>query len=521
LTNNQYDIIVIGGGHNGLTASALLAKKGKKVLLLEKRSIMGGIAAGEEFHPGYKTAGLLHDTSGVRTSVIKTLQLDKYGLKTTDERPVVTLLSKNGSGVSLYQDKIKTFHEISCFSEKDAEAYVEYRDFIDKISGFINGLLNEAPPDLQNLGSKQLWALAKKGLALKQLGKRTMLEFLRVAPMCVADFLNDRFETDFLKAGIGAPAIYGSWTGPWSAGTTLNLLFYECTANQNVVGGPQALISALESAAKDLGVDVRTDVTVERILLDQQGRVEGVKITGNGSSEGEEFHAPVVAASCTPRETFLKLLPSNEIEYRLEHGITYFRSRGTTAKVNLALGKPLEFKYNAENSIEFIRTGNSFDEMEKAFDSVKYRKFSDEPILDIHIPTNSNPDFAPSGHAVASILVHFAPYEFDQGWSDEQKKILEEKVIKCLEQYTNNLSGSIIASEILSPVDLEDRYGLTEGHIYHGEHAIDQLITRPIPSCMRYKTPIPGLYLCGSGSHPGGGVTCAPGMLAAEAILKT
>ena len=555
---NKYDAIIIGGGHNGLTTAALLAKKGKKVILLEKRDILGGMAAGEEFHPGYRTTGLLHDTSGVRQSVIKALQLEKYGLKTSSARAAFVLLSKEGQGISISSNTKETAESIERFSKKDAAAYIEYRDFIDRISGFFGNLL-QMPPNIEDLGPKQLWVLAKKGLALRLLGKRTMLELLRVASMCVADFLNERFETDFLKAGIAAPAIYGSFTGPWSSGNTLNLLLWECTAKNNITGGPQALILALENAAKDAEVEMRTDACVQKILLNQEGRVEGVEISGSStyakasvdnssSKEKEVINAWVVAASCTPKETFLNLLASNEIEYRLENSIAHIRSRGTTAKVNLALNKMIRFKYGTAqykntgkeekqgikeiegieeikgkaeiNGFEFIRTCNTLDEMEKAFDCVKYRTFSDDLILDIHVPTVSNPQLAPEGHCVVSILAHFVPLNLEGGWTDEQRKKLGDKVVKCLEQYAPNVSEFIAGREILSPVDLEERYGLTEGHIYHGEHAADQLITRPVPSCARYATPIPGLYLCGSGSHPGGGITCAPGALAAEAILK-
>lgn len=533
---NKYDAIIIGGGHNGLTTATFLAKKGKKVILLEKRNILGGLAAGEEFYPGYRTTALLHDTSAVRESVIKALQLKKYGLKTTGERPAYTILSKEGKSICISSNTKETIKCIGQFSKKDAAAYFEYSVFIDKIKGFFDKLLNEIPSDIDKTDFKQLWSLAKKGLVLKRLGKKTMLELLHVAPMSVADFLNERFETDFLKAGIAAPAIYGSFTGPWSAGTTLNLLIWECTARQHITGGPQALIMALENAAKDAGVEIRTDTFVKKILLNQEGRVEGVKVSSSSSgsmSDYEVINAKVVAASCTPKETFLKLLASNEIVYKLENSITNIRSRGTTAKVNLALNKPLEFRILDSplisgvggcyglRIIEFARTGNSLDEMEKAFDSVKYRAFSDEPILDIHLPTVSDPRSAPEKHCVVSILVHFVPYNLHGGWTDEQKELLGNKVVKCLEQYTSNIPDSIVGREILSPVDLEERYGLTEGHIYHGEHAIDQLIIRPVPSCARYETPIPGLYLCGSGSHPGGGITCAPGALAARVILRT
>ncbi len=511
--SKTYDIVVIGGGHNGLTAAIALAKKNKKVLVLEKRSILGGIAAGEEFHPGYSTTGLLHDTTGVRPHVIKELNLEKFGLKSKKTRANVSILSKDGKCLQLSSDVNTACAAIAKFSQNDADAYKEYRAFIDQIRPFIKGLLDELPPDLANLGGKQLWELAKKGLSLKRLGKKTMMEFLKVAPMSVADFLNEKFETNFIKAGIAGPAIYGSYTGPWSSYTTLNLLTWECTASESVIGGPQALISALEKAAKDAGVEIRTKSEVDKITLDEGRKVTGVKLV-----TGEEILASIVTSSSTPHVTFYELLMPNHISYSLEHAIKHYRSRGTTAKVNLAVNKLVNF--NGVGGVEFARTGNSFDEMERAFDSVKYRKFSDEPVLDIHVPSVENASLAPAGHAVVSIVVHFAPHHFDEGWSEKTKEGLLKNVIKALAQYVPDIASMIVGSEVLSPVDLEERYSLTNGHIFHGEHAVDQLITRPIPSCARYTTPINGLYLCGSGSHPGGGITCMPGYLGAKMILE-
>ena len=511
--SKAYDIIVIGGGHNGLTAATTLARKNRKVLLLEKRPMLGGIAAGEEFFPGYSTTGLLHDTTGVRRDVMKSLNLEGFGLKVRKSGTSISILSKDGKSLQLSLNVEKTSAAIAQFSQRDAEQYKEYRAFIDSISGFIKGLLDEFPPDLENLGGKQLWGLAMKALSLKKLGKKTMMEFLKVAPMSVADFLNEKFETNFIKAGIAGPAIYGSYTGPWSSYTTLNLLIWECTASESVAGGPQALVSALEKAAKEAGVEIRTNAPVDKITLDETRKVTGVRL-----ASGEEIRASLVTSSCTPHVTFYELLRPNQISYALEHGIKHYRTRGTTAKVNLAINKSLNF--NGVGGVEFARTGNSFDEMERAFDSVKYRKFSDEPVLDIHVPSAENASLAPSGHAVVSILVHFAPHHFDEGWSDATKDRLLKNVIKTLTQYVPDVESSIVGSEVLSPLDLEGRYGLTQGHIFHGEHAVDQLVTRPIPSCARYATPIEGLYLCGSGSHPGGGITCMPGYLGAKMILK-
>ncbi len=506
--SKTYDIIVIGGGHNGLTNAVSLARKGKKVLLLEKRTMLGGTAAGEEFHPGYKTTGLLHDTSGVRTSVVQELGLR---LATKKSRPDVAILSKDGKSVVLGADVEASCASIGKVSAKDAEAYREYRAFIEKISGFVLGLLNDIPPDLTNLGGKQLWDLAKKGIALKRLGKKTMMEFLKVAPMSVADFLNERFETQFIKAGIAAPALYGSYTGPWSSYTTINLLLWECTSQESVTGGPQALIAALEQAAREAGVEIRTDAGVDKVTLDENRCVNGVKL-----KNGETITTRRVSSTCTPQVTFYDLLMPNQIEYSLEHAIKHYRSRGTTAKVNLAINKAVSFNGVAA---EFARTGNSFDEMERAFDPIKYRKFSDEPILDIHVPSIGAPGLAPGGHSVVSVLVHFAPHHFDEGWSETTKSRLLNTVIQTLKQYVPDIGAAIVNAEVLSPVDLEQRYSLTFGHIWHGEHAVDQLITRPVLHSARYATPVSGLYLCGSGSHPGGGITCMPGYLGAKMML--
>lgn len=512
---SKYDIIIIGGGHNGLTAATLLAKKGKKVLLVEKRKILGGIAAGEEFYPGYSTTGLLHDTSNIRLKLIKELQLEKYGLKIDNKPPTISLLSKDGKSINIQSDLDATVKSISKYSSKDAESYIKYQEFIKKISPIFSDLMDNPPPniDVENLTMASLVALAKKGMMLKGLGNKTMMELLKVAPMCLADFLNEKFETNFLKAGLAAPALYGSYAGPWSAYSTINLLLRECASKINIHGGPQALINALQKVAMNAGVEIRTHTEVKKILLDDQGAVNGVRFKND-----EDLNVKNIAASCTPKETFLNLFDSFDLEYQLDYWIGRIRSRGTTAKVNLAVSKKIELN---NQIVDFARTGNSFDEMEKAFDPIKYGKTTNQPFLDIHIPTNYNPSLAPPGHSVISVLVHQIPYHFESGWTIEAKKKLGEDVLKELEIYSSELSKAVVGIEILSPADFEKRYTLTEGHIYHGEHFVDQLITRPIPSCSKYATPVTGLYLCGSGSHPGGGITCAPGSLAVASILKS
>jgi phytoene dehydrogenase-like protein len=507
---SKYDTIIIGGGHNGLTAATILAKKGQKVSVLEKRSTLGGIAAGEEFQPGYTSSGLLHDTGAVRNQIIKELSLKKFGLEVTGKRASFAVLGKKEECVVITDDINETSKNIAKYSEKDGNAYFEYRKFIEKISPLIQGLMNQIPPDLVKMGTGDLWELAKKGLGLKRLGKSIMMELLKVAPMSVQDFLDERFETEFLKTGLAVPAIQGSFTSPRSAYTTLNLLIWECLSQEEIIGGPAALTSALEKAAQKSGVTIRLDCNVEQVLLDDDRNVRGIKL-----KNGEEIESFKVAASCSPNETFFNLLEPNQIEYSLENGIEHFRARGTTAKLNLALNKPFQLKGTNEE-VEYARTGNTWLEMEKAYDPIKYNEFSTEPILDIHVTKNSSAD-----DYVASILIHYVPFDLKGGWTTKAKKDLMKNIINTLSLYYEDPEKCIQGFELLTPVELQEIYTLPNGHIFHGEHAIDQTLTRPIPSCMRYSTPINGLYLCGSGSHPGGGITCMPGYLGAKMMLKS
>jgi phytoene dehydrogenase-like protein len=513
-TSSAYDVIVIGAGHNGLTAAALLAKQGRKVLILERRSIIGGLAAGEEFHPGYQSCGLLHDTGQVRARVVRALDLKSHGLEISARKPSVLALDLEGRGMLLGGKDRQTAKEIGTYSLKDAGQYLEYRKFIKRVAGALNRIFDEPPPAVESPDGRTFWGLFKTGFALRRLGKTTMLEFMRVSPMCVADWLNEWFENDCLKAALAGAGLSGNFAAPWSPGTAFNLLLWECSARHSIKGGPQSLIAALEKAAQSQGVEIRTGSEVSKVQV-SGGRVKGVVL-----KSGEHIQAPVIGASCDPRHAFLDLVPGNQVENWQERRIQHIRGTGTTAKVNLALNTKLEFNGRSGEKIAFARTGRHLDQIEKAFDTCKYGQFSAEPILDIHIPTVSNPDLAPPEHSVVSILVHFVPYGLQPQWDRSQIEKLGNAVVATLEQYAPRVTGAIVAREVLSPVNLEARYGLVQGHILHGEHALDQLILRPTPECARYHTPIKGLYLCGSGSHPGGGITCGPGALAASVMAN-
>ena len=507
------DVVVIGAGHNGLVAAVRLARAGRRVVVLERRDRPGGLCAAEEFHPGYTAPGLLHDTTTFRPKVARALGLK---LRWRREAPAVFAPSADGPGLMLSRDPQRAASEIGALSQKDAEAYVRWREFLDRVRGAVSGLLDRPPPAVALEGLSQLWQIARPAWALRRLGRREMTELLRILPMSVADWLRESFETELLSELLAGPAVLGTFMGPWSPGSAANLLFHECRSDRLVEGGPTAVVEALTAAAQTAGVETRTGAWVEKIRV-RDGRVAGVTLFG-----GEEVDAPVVAATCDPKTTFLRLVPAADLPVAVVQRFRAFRARGTTAKVHLALAGPLEFRGRPEARLEWVRIGGgSLDHLERAFDAVKYGRFSPAPHLDIHVPTVTSPELAPPGHHVASILVSFVPDDLEGGWTAGQREALGEAVTAVLTRYAPDLRERVVAREVLVPPEIADRYGLAGGHVHHGEHALDQLLfLRPTLCSARYRTPIGGLFLAGSGSHPGGGITGMPGLLGAEAILR-
>ncbi len=529
--SERYDAVVIGAGPNGLAAAALLAKRGRKTMVVERREMVGGLAASEEFHPGYRTSGVLHDTSGLRPWVVAALELDKHGLVRRPDPPPVLVPQREGPGLVLWRDPQRAAEELAALSPGAPERYADYRAFVARLDPVFQRLTAGPPPDLFDPGAAGLLSLGRPAFALRRLGRRRFAEVLRVMPTCVADWLGERFESELLKAALAAPAIWSTYTGPRSAGSTTNLLLAETTAGTPVAGGARGLVAALERAAAAHGVEILTSSPVDQLRV-RDGRVVGVRL-----GSGERIEAPAVLASCDPKRLFLRHLPPELLTHRLGRDVANLRTRGTAAKIDLALSAYPEFACRPGLVAESIRTGESLEEQERAFDAVKYRRFSERPILDVQVPTveASGPtsELAPTGHHVFSILVHFAPYRLDvdgaagsdpaadpeRGWSEEQRERLYQAVMRVLAGYAPGIEGLVVGRRVLTPRDFESQYGVTGGHLHHGEHAIDQLLVRPTPETARYRTPYPGLYLCGSGSHPGGGLTCAPGVLGARAAL--
>jgi len=509
------DLIVIGSGVNGLTTAARVARAGRSVLVLERRAVAGGLAAAEEFHPGYRSPGFFQDTGGLRPAVVSGLGLVGHGLEMRSEPAPILALGGKGGAILLHADPDRAAPEIAAHSAADASRYAGFRAFLAGIRPLLADFIDRPPLNLIEIDSESPWELMRRGLGIRRLGAKRMMELLRLPPMAVADWLGEWFECGLLKAALALPSVAGAYMGPRSPQSAMNLLLHEGAAGPGVVGGSQALAAALEKCAGASGARIRTGARVERLLVGSKG-VEGVRLAG-----GEEIRAAGVAAACDPKQLFLDLLPTGALPGRVIEKIRAFRTRGTTAQVLLAMSRPLRFAARQEVPVELARIGRDLDHLEKAFDAVKYRRWSEDPVLEVQAASAVSGRLAPAGHDAVSILVHHAPYDLEGGWDAETAERLAELVLSRLEEHAPGIRSAVVARAVRSPADLEALYGLTGGHVHHGEYALDQLLVRPIPECVGYRSPLAGLHLCGSGSHPGGGLTCAPGWLAAAEILRT
>jgi phytoene dehydrogenase-like protein len=520
-------VVLIGGGHNALITAFYLAKGGFKPLVLERREMVGGGAITEEFHPGYRASTLAHTLGPLRADIAKDLQLDKFECEILSPDPRVFAPTPDGKALHFYNDVAKTAVAIGSFSAKDAAKYAQFVESLAETAGFFAQLTSITPPAIDKPTPEDLWNLLKTGRGVRSLGKTGIFDLLRWGPMAVADFVAEFFETELLRAVIAARGIFGTALGPWSAGSTAVLLL-RAAADAHPVGsasfprgGLGSFTRALSESAKQAGVEIRTDAEVQHIRI-KDGAVTGVVL-----SDGEEIAADAVASGVDPKRTFFNLVDPSQLDPTFANRMKNFRANGTVAKVNLALGGlPVFSALDAtESSLKSlsgrIHIGPEIDYLERAFDASKYGEFSKAPWLDVTIPTILDPSLAPDGKHVLSAYVQFAPFRLKAGDWDARRKDLGDTVIKTLANYAPNLPGLVEGIQVITPKDLETSYGFTGGHIFHGELALDQLFTmRPILDWARYKTPIRGLFLCGSGTHPGNGLTGASGANAAREIIR-
>jgi phytoene dehydrogenase-like protein len=521
---NSRDIVIIGGGHNGLVTAFYLAKAGYKPLVLERRNQVGGAAITEEFHPGFRASLLSHSAGPLRPEIVRDMQLAKHGLNLITPKVDVTALSPDGQAVILYRDIAKAAQEIAKVSQPDAAKYREFYVALEKTSRIISKVLALTPPEISRPSKSDLFGLLQLGRSVRGSGKKSTYDLLRWSPMAVADLVAEFFENDLLRATIAARGIFGAFLGPWSAGTAL-LLLLQAAADPNpaggncfAVGGMGAVTQAMAKAAQQAGAEIRTGAEVAEIKI-KDGAVQGVVL-----ANGEEIQARAVISNADPKRTFLKLMDPVLLSPTFTKRLQNYRMNGTVAKINLALSGLPSFSGldgNTEALTGRIHIGPGIDYLERAFDESKYGNFSRAPYLEIAIPSLTDPSLAPAGHHVMSVYMQYAPYKLKTGNWQDQRTALGDTVIRTIAQYAPDLPGKILQSQVITPVDLEETYGLTGGQIFHGELALDQIFTmRPMLDWARYRTPIENLYLCGSGTHPGTGLTGASGANAAREIVK-
>jgi phytoene dehydrogenase-like protein len=520
-------VIVIGAGHNALVTAFYLAKAGRKPLVLERRPIVGGCAATEDFAPGFRTPALAHTLGPLRPSIVRDMQLERRGVAFVRPDPRLVALGENGRALAFTNDPNTTAAAIAAFSTKDAAAYPQFCEALTKIGGFLRGLLEITPPSIDAPSKGELWELLKTGRRFRALGRRDSFALLRWGPMAVADLAGEWFETDLLRAAVAAPGIFGTFMGPWSAGTGAVLLMAAANDPQpggtsaTCVGGPGAVTHAMAEAAREAGVEIRTGVDVARINVHDEA------VTGVTLSDGTEIPAGAVISGVDPKRTFLGLIDPVELEPVFLTRIRNSRMPGTMAKLNFGLAGLPEFSaLKGSDAAAMLRgrlhIGPGIDYLERAFDASKYGEISQQPYLDVAFPTLTDPSMAPAGRQVMSVCMQYAPFTLRAGASwESQRGTLGSIVLRTLEQYAPGITSLVEHQQVITPADLEHTYGLTGGHMFHGELALDQLFTmRPTLGWAQYDTPVRGLFLCGSDTHPGNGLTGGSGQNAARQISR-
>jgi phytoene dehydrogenase-like protein len=519
-----YDAIVIGGGHNGLTCAAYLARGGRKVLVLERRHVLGGAAVTEEVFPGFKFSVASYVVSLLRPEIIRDLDLPRHGMELL---PLDGTFTPMPTGDYLWRvnDHYATRREIARHSRLDAEAYEEYGKAMIEMGRFAKPILALTPPDPTSLDPRGLLELLTIGKRFRAMRPHDRINQIQLLTMSAVDFLDQWFETDVLKATMSASGIIGTFLGVRSPGTAYVLLHHYMGEIDGSFrswglsrGGTGAVSNAIGAAAREFGADIRMESPVARIIT-KHNRAAGVVL-----DNGDELSAEVVVSSVDPNLTFTKFVDPRTLPDEFVEGVRRYKYRGSSGKVNLALDALPDFTCRPGAGAHLrgaISISPSVDYMEQAYDDAKYGQFSRRPYIDIVIPSLTDSSVAPPGKHVMSCFVQYAPYHLKSGHWDEQRDAFGDAVIDAIAEYAPNIRDRILHRQVLTPLDIERTFGLTEGNIFQGELTLEQLFfLRPVPGWAQYATPIERLYMCGSATHPGGGIMGAPGKNAAERILR-
>jgi phytoene dehydrogenase-like protein len=524
-SNARFDVIVIGGGHNGLVHAAYLARAGKKVLVLERRHVLGGAAVTEEIFPGFKFSVCSYVVSLLRPEIIRDLDLPRHGLEILPLDGTFTPMP-NGDYLWRVNDHGRTHREIARHSKLDAEAYDEFGKAMQAMCRFVKPILSMVPPDPATLNPKELMKMLFIGKRFQGMTSDDKYNQVQLMTMSAIDFLDQWFETDVLKATMSASGIIGTFLGVRSPGTAYVLLHHYMGEIDGAFrswgfarGGTGAISNAIAEAALEAGAEIRKSAPIAQIIV-KNGRARGVAL-----ANGDEIYADVISSSVDPRLTFVRLIEKGNLSDEFLEEVNRYKFRGSSGKVNLALDALPNFTSMPGEGAHLrgaMSISPSVEYMERAYDDAKYGNFSRRPYMDMVIPSLTDPSVAPPGKHVMSCFVQYAPYKLRPGLNwDDQKEAFGDTVINTIAEYAPNIKDIILHRQVVTPLDLERDFGLSEGNIFQGELSLEQLFfLRPVPGYARFRTPIKDLYLCGSATHPGGGIMGAPGRLAALEILK-
>ncbi len=525
--NRIYDAIVVGAGHNGLTAACYLARAGLSTLVLERREIVGGCCVTEEIAPGCRASTTSYIASMLRPEVISDLKLAEHGLRMVPCDPALQVPFPDGQLVSWWANRERVVAEVRKISVKDAETFVRVDDLLKKLARYLQPFFLEPPPEVDTKSLTGWGDLLRLGKRFQGITNTEISQLVSFLTGSLGDFLDRNYESEKVKTLFLANNVYGKHGGPYQPGTALGLLFHLLSGGEHelqgfyghVMGGMGAITEAMAAAAQQFGVEIRTNAPVAQIDS-RQGRARGVVL-----DDGTEIRSRIVLSNADPKRTFLNMIPERELPPDFVHAVRGIKMDGPCAKVNMVLSEEPRFtgtpaSYDLQQRSLFTLVP-SLEFAERCYDICKFGEIPEQLWVDCVIASNADPSLAPAGRHVMTCFVQYVPYKLRQGTWDENRELLGDRVVKKIAEYAPNVPQSIAARQVLTPLDLERTYGLTEGNIFHGELSLEQLFfNRPVAGWSQYRTPIAGLYLCGAGAHPGGGVTGAPGHNAAHQVLR-
>jgi phytoene dehydrogenase-like protein len=522
-----YDAIVIGAGHNGLTAAAYLARSGLSTLVLERREIVGGCCVTEEIAPGCRASTTSYVASMLRPEVVSELRLADYGLRMIPCDPAIQVPFLDGQVVPWWADRERAKKEFSTISAKDAERFVQVDEQLKKLARYLQPFFMEPPPEVETTTVKGWADLFRVGKRFRGISQAEIAQLISFLTGSLGEFLDHNYDSEKIKALFLANNVYGKHGGPYQPGTAIGLLFHLLSGGDHelqgfcghVLGGMGSITQALAAAGRKLGVEIQTSTSVARIDV-HDGRARGVVL-----EDGTEIRSRMVLSNADPKRTFLKMLSQNELPEDFVFAVRGIKMDGPCAKVNMVLAEEPKFAGTSPQATPLERTFYtlvpSLEFAERCYDIAKFGEIPQELWVDCVVSSNADDSLAPRGKHILTCFVQYVPYRLREGTWDEKRELLGDRVVKKIAEYAPNVPDAVIARQVLTPLDLERTYRLTEGNIFHGDLRLEQLFfMRPVPGWSQYRTPIAGLYLCGAGAHPGGGVTGAPGRNAAHQALR-